>query len=243
MNHLFNLDNPFFTAMGKVADLFILNMVFLLCCIPVITIGPALSALFYVTLKMVRNEESYIVRSFFHSFRQNLKQGILIHLIMLLVGCILLADYRIIGQMDGSFTNVIRIIIMAMTVLYALVFLYIYPVLAKFYNTIKNTFRNAVLMAIRHLPLTILMLIISICPLAVLLIPTASVQSTIILLLILVGPAAIAYANSFFFVKIFDKYVPAEETEAQENSPEADAIENGANPESCLTAQSDIKEV
>ena len=51
--------------MGKVADLCLLNLVCLACCIPIITAGASLTALYYVTLKMVRNEEAYIFRSFF----------------------------------------------------------------------------------------------------------------------------------------------------------------------------------
>ena len=91
MDRFFNMDNKFFTFMSRVADLIILNLLCIVCCIPVVTIGPSIAAMFYVTLKMVRNEESYIVRGFFKSFKQNLKQGIVINLIMLwlLFCCIL----------------------------------------------------------------------------------------------------------------------------------------------------------
>ena len=71
MDRLFNMDNKFFTVMGRVADLIMLNVVFLICCLPIVTIGASLTALHYVTLKMTRNEESYIIRSFFKSFKQN----------------------------------------------------------------------------------------------------------------------------------------------------------------------------
>ena len=67
MDRLFNMDNKFFTVMGRVADLIMLNVVFLICCLPIVTIGASLTALHYVTLKMARNEESYIIRSFFKS--------------------------------------------------------------------------------------------------------------------------------------------------------------------------------
>ena len=63
MDRLFNMDNKFFTVMGRVADLIMLNVVFLICCLPIVTIGASLTALHYVTLKMARNEESYIIRS------------------------------------------------------------------------------------------------------------------------------------------------------------------------------------
>ena len=94
MDRFFNMDNKFFTFMSRVADLIILNLLCIVCCIPVVTIGPSIAAMFYVTLKMVRNEESYIVRGFFKSFKQNLKQGIVINLIMLAAALLLYLQYH-----------------------------------------------------------------------------------------------------------------------------------------------------
>ena len=69
MDRFFSMDNKFFTFMGKVADLFILNILCLICCIPIVTAGASITAMFYVTMKMVKNEESYIIKSFFKSFK------------------------------------------------------------------------------------------------------------------------------------------------------------------------------
>ena len=68
MGRLFSLDSPLFSFLSKVADLILLNILVIICCIPVITVGASMTALHYVVLKMVRDEESYIVRSFFKSF-------------------------------------------------------------------------------------------------------------------------------------------------------------------------------
>lgn len=65
MNNIFNPDNKFFSFMGRVADLMILNLLCIVCCIPVVTAGPAIAAMYYITLKMARNEESYVVKGFF----------------------------------------------------------------------------------------------------------------------------------------------------------------------------------
>ena len=201
MDRFFNMDNKFFTFMSRVADLIILNLLCIVCCIPVVTIGPSIAAMFYVTLKMVRNEESYIVRGFFKSFKQNLKQGIVINLIML-----------------AAAGKVLMVLFMMILVVYLMIFLYIYPVLAKFYNTIKNTFTNAFLMSIRHLPYTALMILVTAAPVLVFFIPSAQVQSMVILLLVLIGFSGIAYINSHFFVKIFDKYIPEETSEPNPDS-------------------------
>ena len=208
MDRFFNMDNKFFSVMGRVADLIILNVVFLICCLPIVTIGASLTALHYVTLKMARNEESYIVRSFFKSFKQNFKQATIINLIMLAIGALLYLDLNIVSNMTGSMSKVLYVVLIAFGFMYLIVFLYIYPVLAKFYNSIKNTFRNALLMAIRHLPYTILMAVITIAPASVLLIQSFRVQSTVLMLLVMMGFALEAFINGHFLVKIFDNYIP-----------------------------------
>ena len=215
MDRFFNMDNKFFTFMSRVADLIILNLLCIVCCIPVVTIGPSIAAMFYVTLKMVRNEESYIVRGFFKSFKQNLKQGIVINLIMLAAALLLYFDISICRSTPGTIGKVLMVLFMMILVVYLMIFLYIYPVLAKFYNTIKNTLINAFLMSVRHLPYTILMVLISAAPVALLyFIQNGRTQLNILMVLILIGFSGVAYLNSFFFVKIFDKYIPKEEPEA-----------------------------
>lgn len=226
MDRLFNMDNKFFVVMGRVADLIILNVVFLICCLPVVTIGASLTALHYVTLKMARNEESYIVRSFFKSFKQNFKQATVINLIMLVAGGVLFFDFNIINSMTGSMSRIMYMLLIAIGVLYLMVFLYIYPVLAKFYNSTKNTFRNAFLMSIRHLPYTILMAVITIAPVSVFLIQSLRIQSAVIMLLILMGFALEAFINGHFLVKIFDNYIPKEEEETSVETTESISSEN-----------------
>lgn len=208
MNRFFSMDNKFFVFMGKVADLCLLNLVCLACCIPIVTAGASITALYYVTLKMVRNEESYIFRSFFKSFKQNFRQATIIHLIMVAAAVLLYLDTNIVKVMGEPMSQIMSVIFAVFTLVYAMILLYLYPILAKFYNSVKNTFTNAILMAIRHLPYTIIMLIICALPLLIFFVPSLQMQMTLILLLLLFGMAVIAYLNSFFLVKIFDKYIP-----------------------------------
>lgn len=218
MSGLFNMDNKFFVFMGRVADLMILNLLCIICCIPIVTIGPSITAMYYVTLKMVRNEESYIVKGFFKSFRQNLKQGIVITLIMLIFGVLIVVDMKIMGSMEGTVYQVFYTIFLAMAVVYFMIYMYIYPVLAKFYNSIKNTFINSLLMSIRHLPYTVLMIGVTALPFAiVLLVSNETVQSMMMLYFILLGVSLVTYLNSYFLVKIFDNYIPKEEEESEED--------------------------
>lgn len=206
--------------MSMVADLCILNIICVVCCIPIITAGASITAMYYVTLKMVRNEEAYIVRSFFKSFKQNFKQATVINLIMLLIGVVLYVDLNVAKAMQGGVGQIFHIIFMAFALIYFILFLYVYPVLARFYNTIKNTIKNALFMAIRHLPYTVIMVLIAVCPLLLLLVKSYQIQSTLFVLFLLMGFALIAYCNSCFLVKIFDNYMPKEEA-GQESTGES----------------------
>ena len=217
MGRFFNMDNKFFVFMGRLADLCMLNILCIICCIPVVTAGASLTALYYVTLKMVRNEESYIFRSFFKSFKQNFRQATVINLIMLAAAALLYLDTRITKAMADPMGKILAMIFALFTMIYVIILLYLYPVLAKFYNSVKNTFKNALLMGIRHLPYTFLMLAVCASPLLILFIPSFQVQMFLILVLILIGPALAAYCNSHFFVRIFDKYIP-EEADASEGT-------------------------
>ena len=190
--------------MGRVADLIILNLLCIVCCIPIVTAGASITAMFYITLKMVRNEESYIVRGFFKSFKQNLKQGIVINIIMLIAAFLLFCDLQIVRQLNSTMGQVLMVVFMAFGLIYMMIFLYIYPVLSKFYNSIKNTFVNAFLMAIRHL-------IVTAVPIAILFSPDAKILSLLMMVFVLLGFSTVAYINSHFFVKIFDNYIPKEE--------------------------------
>lgn len=224
MGNLFNPDNKFFVFMGRVADMMILNLLCIICCLPIVTAGPSITALYYVTLKMARNEESYIVRGFFHSFRQNLKQGIVIHIIMLILGVLLAFDLYFcrVMQTQAAFYKVLSYLFMVGTAIYVMLLTYIYPVLSKFYNTVKRTILNAFLMSVRHFPYTLLMLAITAAPGVIMfVVPNAFAYG--LLFYVLLGFSVIAYIKSIFFVKIFDKYIPEDaEEETNETSKEVD---------------------
>ena len=217
MGRFFSMDNKFFTFMNKVADLCILNIICLVCCIPIVTAGASITAMYYVTLKMVRNEEAYIVRSFFKSFKDNFKQATIINLIMIAVGAVLYLDLNVAKNMPGSAGQIFHVFFMAFVIIYYVLFLYVYPILARFYNTIRNTIKNALCMAIRHLPYTVVMVLIGLCPLLLLFIGSYQIQSTLFVLFLVMGFGVIAYCNSFFLVKIFDHYMPKEENEEQKS--------------------------
>ncbi|GLC79728.1 YesL family protein [Lacrimispora brassicae] len=201
MGNLFAYDSPLWRGMNRAVQFLWLSILWGACCLPIFTIGASTTALYAVTLKCVKNQESYLTPSFFRSFKQNLKQATIIWARSLCLGMFLgvglLYYFRL--EVSGTFFVIVTTAFFSLFVSYLLTNLFVYPLLAVFDNTTKRTLINAVIMALTHLPSGILMLSLSLIILVVgaLLFPP----------LLFVAPALTAYINSRFLTKIFDPYV------------------------------------
>ena len=127
-------------------------------------LGPACTAMHFVLLKIVRDEDSYITKAYFKSFKENFKQGIVLQIIKFAIAGILVLDFFILNNLSGVY----RYVIFAISIFLYMVSLYVFPILSKFVNTNLATLRNALLMAILAFPKTILMTLISGLPLLIL---------------------------------------------------------------------------
>lgn len=207
MRNFFRQDNPFNNVMTKVFDLLLLNVLWLICCIPVITAGASTTALFYMTLKMVRDEEGEIMKGFFKSFKANFRQSLPITTVLFLAVGMLAADFHILGRSAKESEAVLYGGCVALLVIVIVIFSYVFPLLARFKNTVKNTFRNAGKIAVTHLPQTLLILIINCVPFLWLMI-SAETFAAIFWIWFFIGTSASAYLDSLFLVRIFDEFIP-----------------------------------
>lgn len=161
-----DIDSPLMQGLSKLADLMILNLLTVFCCLPIITVGPALTALNYMSLKLVRNEDCYVVRGYFKSFKENFKQSTIIWLLMLFIAILLGMDFFIMFGADGGGINdIMQILIFIAAFFWLCTALYVFPVLARFQNTIRATLKNALLMSIMQFPKTVVMAIAYLIPL------------------------------------------------------------------------------
>ena len=162
MNNLLNPDNPVMQFITKLVNAVYLNILWLLCCLPIFTIGASTTALFYVTLKMVKNEEGNITKAFFHSFKENLKQGTIIWLILLGLGIIFGIDGYVLYHMrfENAFWTICTALFIVAVIAYAIVLMYIFPLLARFNNTTLSMFKNSIMIGMRFLLCTVLMAVI-----------------------------------------------------------------------------------
>ncbi len=198
---LFNMDGPLMQGLSKMADLMILNLIALVCCLPVITIGASMTALHYMALKIVRGEEVYIAQGFWKSFKQNFRQATVIWLAQVVVMFVLFMDYYILYRVPEANPSIIVQVLFLATSLIALAeFTFIYPVLAKFDNTILRTFRNTFIMAVMQLPKVILMMVLWALPVLI-----AVFVFQLFPLTILFGLSLPAYGSAFLYNKFFKK--------------------------------------
>lgn len=208
---IFNLDSPFMMFLTKVANLMILTVLTLLCFIPVITGGAAVTALYYVSLKLARGEDPYIVKSYFKSFKENFLQATILWILMLAVAGLIAVDWSIIiHTMVGQSARIMSIVMLVISALLLMAALYVFPMLSRFENTVWRTIKNAFLMSIMNFPKSILILIIHLIPIAVLLISQALVP-----VVFFMGLGVISYLCSLLFVKMFKPFEPEQEEDAE----------------------------
>lgn len=217
-----DIDSPLMQALSKMADLMILNLLTLVCCLPIITIGASLTAMHYMTLKIVRNEECYITRGFFKSFKENFKQSTLIWLLLLVLLIILAADFFIINSSGIEFNAILLGLITVIEILVIFTALYVFPVLARFRNTIKGTLKNALLMSIMQFPKTIIMIIVNLIPVILFLFVYQAIP--IVLLFGLSVPAWVsAKLNNRLFKRLEEKFLESQtESETETEKEEVD---------------------
>lgn len=162
MRNLFNPDNAIMQLITKVVYSAYLNILWFICCIPVVTIGASTTALFYVTLKMAKNEEGNITTAFFRSFKENFRQSTIVWIILLAVGIVLGIDgytlYHL--RFENAFWTVITAVFIVALLAYAIVLMYIFPLMARFDNTTLAMFKNSIMIGMRFLFCTVLMAVI-----------------------------------------------------------------------------------
>lgn len=206
MGKFFDMDSPIMRFLNRVGDLLILNMLMIVCCIPVITVGAAFTAMHYVLIKIVRDEEGYLVRGFFKSFVRNFKQATLTWLLMLLVIGVYAGDVFIFSYSNVTFPRALVIAVIAVGVIVLMVMTYIFPLLARFDNTIKHTIKNAALLAFANLPKTLLMAFIYALPLIM-----VYFSAYTFIFIIMFGISLPAYGAAWVYSGIFKKFEPEPE--------------------------------
>lgn len=229
MSNIFNVDNAFFTLMGKVWDMICLSVVWAVLCfysfyimlilfpdesfywvlpifiiIQALTAGPATTALYYSVVKVVRKERGYALRSFFQSFKLNFKQGAITAVILLVAVYILYIDFQYTKALEETSTmsQVFFVGCITVSILLAAIAVFIFPILSRFTLKTFSLIKTTFLISMRHIFTTILLIII---------VAVAILSVVILFPLILLIPSICMLLMSFLIERVFKRYMPKEE--------------------------------
>ena len=182
----------------------ILNLLWVVCSLPIFTMGAATTALHAMTIKLVQNREKGVFTGFFHAFRENFRQATLVWLPTLVVGIILVVDLYVCSRMDNGAASPLCIAIIALMVVLVAFGAYIFPVLAVFQNPLKKAVKNSFIMAFGYLPKTLLLLLIGFIPVLVFF-ASASNMVLGLFVLVIAGASFPAWLAARVYNKVFAK--------------------------------------
>lgn len=205
MNNIFEWNGPFYRFLEKIVNLFLLNALFLLSCLPIVTIGSALTAMYSITIKMAKNEDVSIVKAYAAAFHKNFKQSTIIWLILLVTGIILYMDYYYLNQYTGNLVFLVKISLGLFSFAYIILFSFIFPYVARFKDSVKDSIINTWKIALVHPFKTISVLMVTGTPIITL---GISVYSFFFLLYfsLFIGFSLFAYITTFIILNIYEGY-------------------------------------
>lgn len=215
----FDYESPFMQGLSKMADLMILNLITICCCLPIVTIGPALTAMNYMALKICRDENNGVLKPYFKSFKDNFIQGTIIGLLITAAGFVLAFDLYAMADPETVISNVIRVAVIVATLILLFITMFVFPVLGRFENTVFKTIKNALLLSMIQFPKTVLMILMYSVPVII-----TFFVFQLMPVVFLFGLSIPAFVSAKLYNKIFLK-LEENITGGEEKEPETD--ENG----------------
>lgn len=208
---LFQIDGPIYQFFTRLWDMIKLNFFWLLCSLPVVTIGASTVAAYTVTLKMIGDQEGYIGKEFFKAFRENLKNGIPLGLISLVAAYAVYLDFQIFGALEDA---PLMILIMGVVAIFVFVLglIYAFPLSARYENTLVNTLKNSWEISLRYFGRTVLLLVVLAVELVLFFF-----TNWMMILFALIGPSCLFLTVSGFAMYIFGRLEKEPDTVIRKN--------------------------
>lgn len=161
MQNIFDYDNGLMSTIAKVADAVTLGVLWVVCSLPVFTVGAASAAFYYAYNKCIRKKQDYAWKTFFASFKSNFKQATQIWLIVLAVLAVAIADCYLLSLMKANvLVTFLQMLCILLLFTGCIWMLYLFPYLSRFENPNKRAMKNAALLALANAPRSILLLIL-----------------------------------------------------------------------------------
>lgn len=218
MEKFFNSDNGVMRALSKLFDIGFLTLIYLVFCIPVITIGPATTSLYYVSAKVLRHNRSYVWKEFWHSFKLNFVQSTIVGVVVEILAILLVFNMQIVGVTDSASSKggYLAGVYFAMLFFIFCISCYVFPFISRFSMNLTKILRLSLYCAFRHFLHTLLMILIIVAMVALIYVG----MITNIVLIFIFAPALASFVYTFPMEHIMKKYMPKEEPQYTEDGEE-----------------------
>lgn len=210
MEKFFNWDAPVIQFLSKMGQMMITSLVWLLCCLPVFTVGAATTAMYRVMFNL-KEDRACSLKEYFRAFRENFRKATLLWLILLLCMAVLTGLYFLVMLVENDILRLVSVVIFC--ILFFVVYisgLYVFPLTSYFENTVPATIRNAVGMGLGNLRQSIIACAVTFIPLVVMML-SMKLFIVMLFLWIVLGPGAIAYGVVCALTPVFRCYAPENE--------------------------------
>lgn len=210
MGKIFNLDAPVIQAVGKVGQMMLTTLVWLIFCLPVVTVGAATVAMCRMMINL-KEDKSCSFKTFWKAFRENFKQATLLWLILLVCAAILAVLFYLVVLVESAMVRVLALMVFCLLFfLVYIVAIYVFPLTAYFENTLSATIRNAIGMGLGNLRQSVFAIAVTLLPLVLMLV-SMQLFVTLLFLLVITGPGAICYGVMCILLPVFEQYAPSNE--------------------------------
>lgn len=206
---MFQYDSGFSTLVRRVFGCLLLGVLWLVCCLPVVTVGAASCGLYYAVQKHIIKEEGELFGCYWQAFRENFRTATLSWLLLLAVGAFLGWDLAYFWQMmrAGSHKGVLGAFIFILLLLWALGVMYVFPYITRFEGSVKETLKNAFRLMLRHPPVNCKILVIYLIWVLSLLVKP---------IYVLALPGFCCWLLALSMEKVFKPYLPVPESEPED---------------------------
>lgn len=201
MSSIFSTEGKLAGFLNRLGDLILLNILTAVCMIPIVTAGAALTSMYELTLKMVKNEEGPIMASYFRAFKSNFKKSTIIWLIGGGICLFLVMDIYLLNGLDASWVMYYKIVLFVLMAVVLMFTIFALVTAARFENTLKNTIKNGILFCVIHFLKSLLMFVVMLLPIALLF-----VSYRFWSVIVLIGISGPAYVTSFYFRSLFKDF-------------------------------------
>lgn len=203
--NLFHPDNPVMRFLSRIFDLILLNLLFVFSCIPIVTIGASLSAIYQILFKIIDKKDPYIFKGYIKAFRENFKPATLIWILTVLAGAGIYLALFAINAKSGQNLELLQIPIWILVFIIVSVATYAFPLLSRYQCGIKQLIINAFVLSIGNIPATVIIIVF---PLGILYLASSAGLNIAVIccLAFTIGCSGILYLISYVLFQIFKKH-------------------------------------